>query len=112
MPPCLISSEGKIRRLGEGSTILGIFSQLPFIKIGEERIEGQTLLAAFTDGLAETEDSTGTEFGLDRLERYFSENRMEKMPVLHQRLLNRLDNFAAQQGFSDDLTLFTLRFGD
>jgi len=112
IPPCLVSAEGKIRRLSTGSTLLGIFDPLPSIMVGEEIISGQSLLAAFTDGLAEIEDETRNEFGIEKIEAYFLENRNEKLPILHQRLLNRLDNFAAQDGLSDDLTLFTIRFGN
>ena len=111
IPPCLVSADGRLERLTEGSAILGIFDPLPVLLAGQKEIRSNSLLSVFTDGLAEAEDENGTEFGLDRIERYFLENRDEKMPVLHQRLLNRLDNFAGKDGFSDDLTLFTIRFG-
>lgn len=109
--PCLVMNDGKLERLSEGSAILGIFDPLPSLRPGKKQIGKNSLLAVYTDGLAEVEDENGKEFGLDRIEAYFQENRHEKMPVLHQRLLNRLDNFAGKDGFSDDLTLFTLLFG-
>jgi sigma-B regulation protein RsbU (phosphoserine phosphatase) len=111
IPPCLVSADGNLERLSEGSAILGIFDPLPVLTAGQKKIYPDSLLSVYTDGLAEIEDENGAEFGLSRIEAYFLENRNEKMPVLHQRLLNRLDNFACRDGFSDDLTLFTLRFG-
>jgi sigma-B regulation protein RsbU (phosphoserine phosphatase) len=77
--------------------------------IGEVNLEDEVLLAAYTDGLSEIENENGEEFGADNIEQYLSENRFEKMPVLHQRLLNRLDNFAGKHGFNDDITLLTAR---
>ena len=111
LPPLLFSASGSVVSLRTGSTVLGIFDELPKLQAGSEIVNGPVLLVAFTDGLAEVVDSTGEEFGDERLEQYFAENRNEKMAVMHQRLLNRLDNFSGDQGFGDDLTLLTIRFG-
>jgi serine phosphatase RsbU (regulator of sigma subunit) len=67
---------------------------------------------AYTDGLPEVEDKKGNEFGQENLENYFVEQRLEKLPIIHQRLLNRIDNFASEKGFHDDLTLLTIQFGN
>jgi sigma-B regulation protein RsbU (phosphoserine phosphatase) len=111
LPPLLFLASGSVVSLRTGSTVLGIFDELPKLQAGSEIVNGPVLLVAFTDGLAEVVDSTGEEFGDERLEQYFAENRNEKMAVMHQRLLNRLDNFSGDQGFGDDLTLLTIRFG-
>ena len=112
LPPLLIASDGEVTGLSEGSALLGIFDPLPSLRVGKITVSPGSLIAAYTDGLIETEDENEVEFGLDRLRDYFRENRKEKMPVLHQRLLNRLDHFAASGGISDDLTLLTIRFGN
>jgi len=108
-PPCIVYHDGRVEQLCLGSTILGIFPKLPHLVIGEVNLEDEVLLAAYTDGLSEIENENGEEFGADNIERYLSENRFEKMPVLHQRLLNQLDNFAGKHGFNDDITLLTAR---
>ena len=108
-PPCLVFLDGRVEQLCLGSTILGIFPKLPHLVIGEVAIEEEVLLVAYTDGLTEIENAEDLEFGSDNLEAYLSENRFEKLPVLHQRLLNRLDNFAGHRGFNDDITLLTAR---
>jgi phosphoserine phosphatase RsbU/P len=108
-PPCIVYHDGRVEQLCLGSPILGIFPKLPHLVIGEVNLEDEVLLAAYTDGLSEIENENGEEFGADNIERYLSENRFEKMPVLHQRLLNQLDNFAGKHGFNDDITLLTAR---
>jgi sigma-B regulation protein RsbU (phosphoserine phosphatase) len=108
-PPCLIQTDGSLINLGLGTTILGIFPQLPHLNIGRVQISTEVLLCAYTDGLTEIESPTDEEYGSDQLEKYLIENRDEKLPVLHQRLLNRLDNYAGQKGFNDDITLMTAR---
>ncbi len=112
IPPILIYADGSTRSLRSGCTILGIFNQIPSLSVGKESIGGEALLVAFTDGLPEVEDKMGNAFGQENLENYFVEHRLEKLPIIHQRLLNRIDNFASEKGFHDDLTLLTIRFGN
>jgi sigma-B regulation protein RsbU (phosphoserine phosphatase) len=108
-PPCLIGLDGSLQQLPLGSTILGIFPTLPHLTIGKVSLTEEVLLVAYTDGLTEVEGQNEDEFGVERLEQYFIENRNEKLAVMHQRFLNRLSEFAGEKGFNDDITLLTAR---
>jgi sigma-B regulation protein RsbU (phosphoserine phosphatase) len=108
-PPCVIFQDGRMEQLSKGSTILGIFPDLPSLSIGELRIDEEVLLVAYTDGLTEVENSEDVEFGIEKIEEFLVENRNEKLVPLHQRLLNRLEFYAGDSGFSDDITLLTAR---
>ncbi|MGB3464144.1 MAG: SpoIIE family protein phosphatase, partial [Cyclobacteriaceae bacterium] len=65
-PPLLLERE-KETLLEAGTTILGMFQPLPFIKEGEVTDLENFLLFCYTDGLTETFDSNDEEFGQDRL---------------------------------------------
>jgi sigma-B regulation protein RsbU (phosphoserine phosphatase) len=108
-PPCLIYENGKLESLYLGSPMLGIFPRLPHLNIGHLIITEPVLFAGYTDGLTEIEGPDGEEYGVERMETYLLENREEKLPVLHQRLLNRLEIFTGGKGFSDDITMLTAR---
>lgn len=108
-PPCLIYENGRLESLSLGSPVLGIFPQLPHLNIGQLKITEPVLFAGYTDGLTELEGTDGEEYGVERMESYLVENRNEKLPVLHQRLLNRLELFTGGKGFSDDITMLTAR---
>jgi len=108
-PPCIIYSDGHLVQLTQGSTILGIFPELPKLTIGELPCEEEILFVAYTDGLTEVEGEDENEYGVERLEEYFIENRTEKLAVMHQRFLNRLAGFTGEKGFNDDITLLTAR---
>lgn len=108
-PPSLIYMDGTVELLDSGSPMLGIFPTLPHLNIGHFEITEPALLAAYTDGLTEMEGPDGEEFGIERMEAYLMENRNEKLPVMHQRLLNRLEIFTGGKGFNDDITLLTAR---
>lgn len=106
-PPCFIDEQGNLERLTLGSPILGIFPTLPHLHVGQTKIDRPLLFSGYTDGLTEIESEDGNEYGPEKLEEYLVENRNEKLPVLHQRLLNRLEAFAGERGFSDDITLLS-----
>lgn len=108
-PPCLISDNGDIELLHLGSPMLGIFPTLPHLNTGKIVLNKPTLFAGYTDGLTELEGINNEEFGVERMEEYLVANRHEKLPVLHQRLLNRLEEFTGGKGFNDDITLLTAR---
>jgi sigma-B regulation protein RsbU (phosphoserine phosphatase) len=109
-PPCLIYPDGTLVNLSEGSPILGIFPELPHLRVGQSRIREEVFFVGYTDGLSEIENHQGEEFGSEGVENYMLENRHEhQMAVLHQRLLNRLSTFSGDIGFSDDITLLTAR---
>lgn len=108
-PPCIIDERRNITQLTHGSTILGIFPVLPHLNVGEIYIDQPVLLCAYTDGLTEIENPEGLDYGPEKVEQYMVENWNEKMPILHQRLLNRLELFSGKSGFSDDITLFTVK---
>jgi len=106
-PPCLIYKDGSLVQMTQGSTILGIFPILPHLTIGQIPWTTEVLFVAYTDGLTEVVGEDDEEYGNQRLEQYFIENRNEKLPIMHQRFLNRLTEFSAEKGFNDDITLLT-----
>lgn len=108
-PPCIIFSDGRLVELGLGSPMLGVFPTLPHLNIGQLEIKEEVLFVGYTDGLTELEGVDNEEFGVERMEAYLIENRNEKLPVLHQRLLNRLELFTGGRGFNDDITLLTAK---
>jgi sigma-B regulation protein RsbU (phosphoserine phosphatase) len=58
--------------LEEGSTVLGAMHPLPFLNEGFVTGLDEFLLFCYTDGLTETINADGKEFGVDFLTNYFS----------------------------------------
>ena len=108
-PPILIDHAQQTHRLTEGTTVLGAFEPLPFLKSGVIEDLEQFSLFLFTDGLTETFDKNENEFGPERLETFLLENLDQPLDNMHQSLLAELQAFSQSKTFSDDLTFLSCR---
>jgi sigma-B regulation protein RsbU (phosphoserine phosphatase) len=108
-PPYLVDGNGKMIELTEGSTVLGAFDELPFINEGFiDDLKGFTLFA-YTDGLTETENPQGEEFGNEPLEEYFSVNYSKPLTQIHSDILAMADDFRQAVPYRDDITMLSCK---
>ncbi len=107
-PPLLINN-GNITMLEEGSTVLGAMHPLPFINEGFITDLDEFLLFSYTDGVTETENEQGEEFGLERLKAYFSKNASVDLRKIHQDIIIELDDFKGIRGYKDDITMLSCK---
>jgi len=108
-PPVLLQDGGKSELLSEGTTILGAFNPLPFLATGFiEDLEDFSLFL-FTDGVTETFNDQGEEYGIERLEAFLKSNQQVSLNKMHGDLLTDLDNFSNGRAFPDDLTFLSCR---
>ena len=105
-PPVLVHADGTWVRLDAGGSVLGI-AELPFYTDQEIALASGDRLLVFTDGVTESVNSNGEEFGENRLAALAVEDRALGAPALHQRILDAL---LAYNGdcFHDDMTLIVL----
>lgn len=108
-PPVLILDGYKPLSLSSTVTILGIFDELPEIKPVQHTFEEGFTLFTYTDGLVETFNPQGEEFGMQRMENFVLLNSAEPLDELHKNLIIKLDNFRQERELHDDVTLFSLR---
>ncbi|MEQ9405513.1 MAG: PP2C family protein-serine/threonine phosphatase [Cyclobacteriaceae bacterium] len=104
----VLSVNDKIQLLNEGTTILGMFSPLPFIKT--ETIENLTdfFLFAYTDGLTETFNEEDEAFEFENLKALI-ENQLGSLHGLHNKILDELIDFKGNRNFHDDITMLSCR---
>jgi sigma-B regulation protein RsbU (phosphoserine phosphatase) len=107
-PPLLCDASG-VRLLEEGSTVLGAMHPLPFINEGFLTDMGEFTLFAYTDGLTETINEKGEEFGLDSLINYMKANSLKGLKTIHQDIIVALDGFKGSNGYRDDITILSCR---
>jgi len=112
-PPILCDRKNGIRLLEEGSTVLGAMHPLPFLNEGFITDLEQFRLFCYTDGLTETINEAGEEFGMERLMKYFHQDttRMKDMRTIHNDIIIELDNFKGDNGYHDDITMVSCRVG-
>ena len=110
-PPFLFDRENGLRLLEEGSTVLGAMHPLPFINEGFVPNLNEFLLFCYTDGLTETINEEGKEFGVNTLIDYFQENAYKDLKTIHQDIIVKLDGFKGRNGYRDDITMLSCRVG-
>lgn len=112
-PPILWSKNDGLRLLEEGSTVLGAMHPLPFLNEGFVTGLDDFLLFCYTDGLTETINADGQEFGVDFLKNYFSkpETHVKDLKTIHQDIIVSLDQFKGRMGYHDDITILSCRVG-
>ena len=108
-PPILFDRKNGIRLLEDGCTVLGAMHPLPFINEGFITDLDEFLLFCYTDGLTETAGEDGSEFGFNRLMKYFRENHYKDLKTIHQDIIVDLDTFKGRNGYRDDITMLTCR---
>lgn len=108
-PPILYTRKKGAILLEEGSTVLGAMHPLPFINEGFVTDLDEFTLFAYTDGLTETINEDGTEFGLQWLIDYLEQNPNKELRMIHQDIIVALDGFKGRNGYRDDITLLSCR---
>ena len=108
-PPILFTPDKEMRLLEEGCTVLGAMHPLPFMNEGFITDLRNFTLFAYTDGLTETANEAGEEFGLSWLQAYFEKNHNKDLKTIHQDIIVSLDGFKGRNAYRDDITMLTCR---
>jgi sigma-B regulation protein RsbU (phosphoserine phosphatase) len=104
-PTYVIQGEG-INKLDIGTTILGMFDPLPFLDTGQVDSLDEFVFFGYTDGLTETFNNKGDQFGEDNLEQLIRQP-FNTLSELHSRVFTALDSFREETSFSDDITIIS-----
>ena len=74
-PHPIIFYDKKVESLDKGSTVLGMFRELPKFKVSKISVKESFHLFCYTDGLIETQNDFGDFYGTKRVFKLFTENR-------------------------------------
>ena len=109
VPPLLIH-EDQVELLEKGSTLLGIFEELPKIEFGNITIQPNTTIVTFTDGLTEMENEDEVQFGPERLLEFSRMNYRLGPEIFNKILYDYVSKFKGNVLFSDDISVLTAKF--
>ena len=107
-PPFLVSRSG-VRRLDWGGMVVGAFEHATFDEDTQQLWPGDVLVA-YSDGVTEARDSSGEEFGEERLLSCVQENCTRSPMEIMECLLSTVHQFSAGTAQSDDVTMLVLRY--
>lgn len=108
LPPILVRQDGSHERLFTGGAMLHIFADSSFETAEIDLTPGDRLLI-FTDGVVECTNSSGEDFGEDRLLQALLDHRTEDAETLLQTVKTTVTEFSGGN-FQDDMTMIALGY--
>ena len=109
-PPVLFNYDrNEAVLLEKGTTILGSFHPLPFLRVGKVEDLTSFLFFAYTDGLIETFNDQGEEFSLERVQQILEDSNQKDLKEIHKTILRSLDKFRGKNAYRDDITMLSCR---
>jgi phosphoserine phosphatase RsbU/P len=103
----LLRNDNSIERLDSTGTVLGLFEEWD-CSIGESQMSPRDILALYTDGITESFNATGEEFGEERLVETLRRNRELSSSDLLAAIVNEVKKFSPLEQH-DDITLIVAR---
>jgi len=110
-PPLLFRNDGERVLLTDGCTVLGAIDPLPLLKEGVITGLDRFLLFCYTDGLTETVNEAGHEYGIQPVIDYLSTNAGRDLSLVHQDIIIDLDHFKGRNSYRDDITMLSCAVG-
>ena len=107
-PPYLYS-DGIIKKLEEGTTVIGAFDELPFCDDEEIDLKEGDLIFSFTDGLIDLVDKDGTYFEDEKIDSFVKENGSLGAEAFNTRLIDEIEAFNGTQSYTDDIAILTCK---
>ncbi|MGB0423279.1 MAG: PP2C family protein-serine/threonine phosphatase [Flavobacteriales bacterium] len=109
-PPLLMAPSKEVEWLKFGSVGLGMFEEIPNIQTGSVKVESNSVIVCYTDGLVEVENEQLEEYGTERLEELVKIQYHSTMAELNSKIIQELNVFRESMPFVDDTAVLSCRF--
>jgi serine phosphatase RsbU (regulator of sigma subunit) len=107
LPPLLLRSDGAVDKLDSTATVLGLFEQWD-CSLAERRLFPGDTLVLYTDGITESLNSAGEEFGVQALIASIRKHRELPPKAAIASIVEDVENFSSHQQH-DDVTLMVAK---
>jgi phosphoserine phosphatase RsbU/P len=107
LPPIVLSTDGTVRRLENGGTVVGLFDDCHYEEETVELYPGDIFIA-FSDGITEPENEFG-EFGEERLIETISTYRQLPLEKITEHTISAIQDWIGSTEQPDDITLVLAR---
>ena len=109
-PAFLLRANGKLESLSDGGLLLGVLPDAAYMSGSVEFDRGDVLLV-YSDGLIESVNEKGEEFGMARLQEHLRRTRTASADAMLFSLLGAVQDFAATRSLVDDMSLVIVARG-
>lgn len=111
-PVTVIRQSGAVDHVAPPGAALGLLEVSQFdssIKGAAFSLEHGDTVVLYTDGVTETQNGAGEEFGQEKLEAFLRDHHTLPVEELHRKVIHEVDRFSSGQSQHDDITLVVLR---
>jgi serine phosphatase RsbU (regulator of sigma subunit)/pSer/pThr/pTyr-binding forkhead associated (FHA) protein len=106
--PLIAHDSGTLEQLAAGGLPLGILPDFDY-REGRTQLRPGDMLVAYSDGVTETQNPRGEEFGVTRLQEVISQNLDRSAAGLRDKIEAALSSFAQGTPAVDDITLLIVK---
>lgn len=103
-PPIIVKHNKEVHQLTEGSLLLGVMEELPYISSHTIKLDYGDIILIYTDGVSEALNSDNEEFGLERIINYL----LNQTPSLDE-LFEQVRKFVGNREQYDDMTAILIK---
>lgn len=107
-PPLFIAGN-ELKELKDGTMLLGIMDELPFLNQGEVNLTSGSLILHYTDGLIEMDDTYANIFEENDLKDFVRKNHTLSATEFNSLLLTTILSIRKKNYYDDDITILTLQ---
>jgi phosphoserine phosphatase RsbU/P len=107
--PYVLRKDGSLEALTEGGMVLGLFAAAEY-KCASVRLEPGDHVILVTDGVVESQNTAGEEFGEERMRRLLQESASCPAAQILRRLQEAISTFSAKTPQHDDITAMVLGY--
>ncbi len=108
VPPFILRADASVQFLTVGGPVLGLPMEVAYQR-SFERLRPGDLLVLYTDGITETTNVTGEEFGVQRLVEVVRRHRTDPLPTILTQVFAAVDEFRDGLPQEDDQTVVLIR---
>ena len=111
-PPALVlRADGTLERLCEGGLLLGVLADAAYAR-GAVQLHAGDMLVVYSDGIIESLNNAGEDFGYERLESQLRKAQADSADSVLFSVLGAVQDFAGTRPLIDDMSLAVVRRAD
>lgn len=107
-PAFLLRANGEFESLSDGGLLLGVLDDAKY-SAGRLKLDRRDTLLIFSDGILESQNAPGEEFGYDRLKAELAKANSTSADAILFSVLGAVQDFAMIRPLMDDMTLAVIR---
>ncbi len=107
--PPVVATVDDFFLLDKGCTMLGSFTELPEVEVGECEIREDAMILAYTDGITDLRNKNDEFFSEKMLYNFVKANYDLSATEFNRRLMERIEAFKGDKTYPDDFTILACK---